>query len=1066
MGIFSIATFFIKRPVFTTVCTLLILLVGAVCIPLLPISYLPPLTPVTVQVSAQFIGADAQTVENTVCTVLERQINGATNMLYLTSASNDNGQCSITVYFAPGTNQSLAQVDVQNRVGIAQPQLPDQVKQVGVTVQKTSPSILLVYGFFSPDGQYDTRFVSNYVDLYVQDEIQRLPGVALVTVNGQRLYAMRLWLDPQALAGRGLTSTDVVNRLKEQNTLIGLGAIGQAPTADGQTFQFTIPSQTQLKDTRQFENLILKVQPNGDLVRLRDVGRVEFGAQDYTTSARTNGKPSVALLIFQTADANALDVANAVKTKINQLKQSMPPGLTAEPVFDTTLFVNASTEEVFVTLIEAILLVVLVIFIFLQDWRALIIPVVAIPVSLVGALAFAYLFGFSLNTLTMFGLILATGLVVDDAIVVIEGIVAKIEQGLTPREAALEAMEELSGAVIAMSLVLMAVFIPVAFFPGTTGLIYQQFALTIVFSIAVSAFNALTFSPSVAAILLRPRREEGGGPLGWFFRLFNRGFAWFTERYTALVRLLIRVRYVVMAVFAAGLLGTVLLFQTVPGGFVPEEDQGVFLGVIQAPPGSSLAYTDKVGQQIWQKLQQYEELRYLTVFAGYASTGNAPNIGFFYGSLKPWEERKEASQSVNGLLSRINKDLAGITDARVVALNLPAIIGLGTYSGLEFQLQDQSGGKLTVDQFVESANEIIAKANASPVLAGRVFTPFPPSSPQVQIDIDRDRLEALNVNFQDAMTTLGTYIGSNYVNQFVYGPRYYRVYVQADLPFRDSPKDLEQIYVRSQDNQMVPLSNLIKVSTGKGPQLVNHFNVYRAIDIVSSPAPGYSSGQAIAEMQRVFAEAAVPGLNYSWFGTAREEVAAGGLAVVIFGFGLVIVFLVLSAQYESYVDPLIIMLTVPLALLGALSFVFARGLINDVYCQIALVMLIGLAAKNAILIVEFANQQLLKGKSIVEAAVESARERLRPILMTALAALAGFWPLVVAAGAGANSRVSLGTTVFGGLLVATFLSLLLVPVLYVVIKSLEERFFKGKPPEPPAAPPIPAEAARQVAAEE
>jgi hydrophobic/amphiphilic exporter-1 (mainly G- bacteria), HAE1 family len=1060
MALLSIATNFIKRPVLATVCTLLILLAGAVCIPLLPISYLPPLTPVTVQVSASLTGGDAITVENTVTTPLERQINGATNMEYMTSASTATGQSLITAYFSPSQDQSLAQVDVQNRVGIAAPLLPTQVQQQGVSVQKTSPAILMALGIYSPDDSLDPKFISNYVDLYINDEISRIPGIALVSYSGQLLYSMRIWLDPNALAGRGLTANDVIQRLQEQNPLIGLGGVGQPPTPEGQTFSFTIPSATQLTNVKDFENLVLKTESNGNLVKLKDVGRAELGAQNYSTGSFTGKVGSdtkihqgETMLIYQASTANALDVANAVKEKLAELEQNFPPGLVIRPVFDTTLFVNASTKDVLITLLEAIILVSLSIYIFLQDWRALVVPVIAIPVSLIGALAFAFVFGFSLNTLTMLGLILATGLVVDDGIVVVEAIVEKIEQGLTPRQAAITAMDELTGAVISTSLVLMAVFVPVAFFPGTTGRIYQQFALTIAFAIAVSTFNALSFSPSIGAVLLRRKEGEMGGPLGWFFRGFNRGFDAFKQRYTSLVEYLIGVRYVMLAVFGLGLAMTVFLFQTVPTGFVPQEDQGVFIGIINAPPGVSLSYTNKVADQIWEKLKNYPEIDFITVLPGTSNQGNIPNVGTMYASLKPWDERTQPKSQINGILKRVNKDFATITDAQVVAVNLPAILGLGNYGGLEFQFQDRTGGKLSFDQFIGNANAIIAEARKNPVIGG-IFSPTPPSAPQLTVQVDRDRLQALNVSFNDAMNTVGAYLGSNFVNQFTFGPRYYRVFVQADAEFRDSPSDIGQIYVRSKDNQMVALSELIKIERTTGPQVINHFNIYRSADIVSGPAPGNTSGQVIQGMTGAFKAASIPGTGFEWFGPAREELSAGGLGPIIFGLGLVVVFLVLSAQYESYIDPTIIMLTVPLAMMGALGFTLMRGLANDVYCQIALIMLIGLASKNAILIVELANQSLSKGMNYTQAVVHACRERVRPILMTALSGLAGFFPLLVASGAGANSRWSVGYAVFGGLLVATFLSLLLVPVLYVVIKTLAERVFSGKPPQPPHQPPV------------
>ncbi len=1049
----SFSNNFIKRPVLATVCTLLIVLVGAICIPLLPISYLPPLTPVTIQVAASLTGGDAVTVENTVTTPLERQINGASNMQYMTSNSTATGLSLITAYFRPDQDQNLAQVDVQNRVGIASPLLPVQVQQLGVRVEKTSPAILLGIGIYSPDDSLDPKFISNYVDLQIKDQITRIPGISQVLSGGELLYAMRIWLDPKALAGRGLTSQDVTRRIQEQNPLIGLGGIGQSPTANDQTFVFTIPSATQLTSVKDFENIVLKVQPNGDLVKLKDVGRAELGSQNYNTASFTNGHQGMTMLIFQESDANALVVAAAVKQKLAELKQNFPPGLVAAPVFDTTLFVNQATTEVIFTLLKAVLLVVIVIYIFLQDWRALVVPVISMPVALVGSLAIAYISGFSLNTLTLLGLILGTGMLVDDGIVVVEAIVEKLDSspGISPRQAAFDVMQVLTRAIVGTTLVLMAVFVPVAFFPGTTGIIYKQFALIIAFALVVSAFNGLTFNPSIGGLVMLPHAHgEKTGFLGGFFNAFNRGFDWFKERYITLVTFLIRIRYLMLVGFGLLIATTIFLFQTLPTGFVPQEDQGVFLGIINGPPGASLSYTNKVADQIWQKLKTYDEIEYVTVVSGFSNRGSIPNAGSLYVSLKPWDQRTKPEQQIDGLLERVNRDLASITDARVTALNIPAILGLGRFGGSEMQFLDSTGGKLTFDQFVANANSIVDEARTNPVIGGRnIFSPTPPSAPQLEIKIDRDRLQSLNVNFNDAMATLGTYLGSSFVNQFSFGQRYYQIYVQADAQFRSAPSDIGQIYVRSQDNQMVALSELVTIKKTSGPQVINHFNIFRSIDIVGNPAPGYSSGQAIEGMVQAYNEKALPGTSYEWYGSAREQIASGRLGPIIFGLGLLVVFLVLAALYESFVDPFIILITVPLAMLGALAFTMARGLENNVFCQIALLMLIGLSSKNAILVVELANQAVLKGASYAQAILSAFGQRFRPILMTAASDLAGFSVLLIASGAGANSRWSVGYAVFGGVLTATVMNLLMLPVLYVVIKTLAGKV-KDKPPQPPA----------------
>ncbi|AFY34063.1 efflux RND transporter permease subunit [Calothrix sp. PCC 7507] len=1046
----SIADTFIRRPVLATVCTLLISLVGAISISLLPINNLPDIAPIQIQTSSNYIGADSQTVEDTVTTVLERQINGVEGMQYMTSTSTNNGVSSISGFFDTSTNKNINQVNVQNRAAIANPTLPDAVRQTGVTTLSRSSSILRVYGFYSANAEYDSTFISNYVDLFVTDTIKRVPGVGDVSISGQRQYAMRLWLDPNALASRGLTADDVATALTSQNVQVGAGAIGQAPTGADQPYNFALRVQGRFKEVKDFENLILKTQSDGSLVKLKDVGRAELGAEDYSTSALVKGKPGVAMLIYQLPGSNALEVVRGIEAAMEELKQNFPPGLTDVVGYDTTRFVEVSIEEVLHTLIEAVFLVVLVIFIFLQDWRATIIPTIAVPVSLVGALAFALVFGFSLNTLTMFGLVLATGLVVDDAIIVVEGISTKMEQGMNARDAAFASMKELTGAVIATSLVLMAVFVPVSFFPGATGIMYRQFALIIVFAIAISAFNALTFTPSMAAILLR-REGESKGVLGWFFRQFNRGFTWFVERYRRLVSFLIRIRMIVIGLFILGLVATVWVYGSVPNGFVPDEDQSLFAGIIQAPDGVPITYTEKVGAEVFQILEKnVPEMDASVIISGFGLNGNGPNQGTFFVRLKDWEERHGEEHSVAGIVKRLNGILIQNQKAFIVTSNLPAVSGFGITGGFEFQLQDRTGGQLSIDQFLQIAQQMIAKANQHPAL-DRVFTQFSASTPQYQIEMNRDRLEALNVDFSQALRTLGAYMGGRYVNDFTFAQRNYRVYIQADQQFRNSPDDIGQVYVRSRNGNLVRLSEVATIKPITGPQIISHFNLFRTIKIQGAPKPGYSSGQAIAAMKQVFAENTQPGLGYDWTGLSREEIKSGGQAGLVFALGIVVVFLVLAAQYENYVDPFIILLTVPLAILGAMLFVSWRGLVNDLYCQVALVMLIGLASKNAILIVEFANQSREQGMTIAQAAIHAAQQRFRPILMTASAALVGFYPLVTATGAGSASRWSLGTAVFGGLLVATILSFLLVPVLYVVIKNLVEFVtHRPKPPTPPS----------------
>ena len=1046
MALFSIAGNFIRRPVLTTVCSLLIILGGAIAIPLLPIEQLPEIAPLQIQVASNYNGADAETVESTVTEVLEREINGVEGMEFITSSSTNTGQSTINVVFDSGRDRDIAQVNVQNRVSRADPLLPPQVSQLGVTVSAQSPSILLVYRFFSDDDRYDGLFLNNYADLFILDEMRQIDGVGNAEVFGAGRYAMRLWLDPSAMASQQLTPSDVVTALREQNIQVGGGSIGGPPSSSDQAFQYTVLLPGRLQEVTEFENLVIKVGSGGNLVRLRDVGRAELGAQSYSVDARTQGKVAAGLLVYQLPGSNALDVAKGVRDRMAELRESFPPGFRAELVFDTTDFVRVSLKEVMITLAMAIALVLLILFLFLQDWRATIVPAVAIPVSLIGAMAFLLLFGFSINTLTLFGCILASGLVVDDAIVIVEAIAAKIEQGMRPRLAALDAMQELSGAVVSTSLVLMAVFIPVAFFPGSTGKIYQQFALTIAFTVLISTFNALSFSPTMSALLLRPvDPSRRGGPLAGFFNRFNAGLVWIIERYRRLVQVLIRLRYGVLVLFAVGLVMMVGMLRLVPTGFVPEEDQGYFLGIVQAPDGVSLEYTKAVMAQADTLISQFPEVTSTFMLSGFGFDGPSPNRGVFFATLAPWEERPGRESSAMALVPKVNGALSSIQEAVVLAFNAPPVPGFSPTGALEMQLQDRSGGQMNIDQFLANANQIMGVANQSPASRG-VFTQFTASSPQIKVDIDRDRLQALNVDFNEALTTVSTYLGSRYVNDFTSGGRNYRVYVQADENFRNQPSDIAAFYVRSRQGTLVPMGEFATLSEVVGPSTINHFNLLRSIKLEGLSAPGASTGQLIQAMTAAQAQAALPVVGMDWQGTAREELASGGMSGIIFGLGVLVVFMVLAAQYENYMDPVIILLTVPLAILGALVFLYLRGLDLNVYAQVGMVMLIGLASKNAILIVEFANQARSQGLGLAAAATVAAEQRFRPIIMTAISSLVGFFPLLIATGAGSASRWAVGYTVFGGLLVSTVLSLLLVPVLYVVLKGLEERLWPGDGP--------------------
>ncbi len=1021
--------FFIKRPIFATVCSLILILVGAVSIPSLPIEYYPDITPPTVQVDATYPGASAETVETSVTSLLEREINGVEGMQYISSSSS-SGTSSITATFEQGRNKDIAAVDVQNRISVVQSQLPAEVRQTGVKVSKGSTAgFVLAIGLYSDNNKYSPAFLSNYADLYLVDPLKRLPGVGNVQIFGERKYAMRLWLDPNRLASRGLTAQDVVSALQQQNIQVGAGQIGQSPAPKGQQFQINLQAVSRLKSEKEFADIVLKTGTDGALIKLRDVGRVELGAQDYSSGLRFSGQEGVGLGVSQLTGSNALEVSREAQTALAELSKKFPPGMKYKVAFDTTLAVEESIREVIITLVLAVGLVVLVIFLFLQDWRATLIPAITIPVSLIGTFAFIKVFGFSINSLTLFGLILATGLVVDDAIVVVENITRSIEEkGISPRQAAVEAMAEVTGAVLATSLVLMAVFIPVAFFPGVTGRLYQQFALTIAFSIALSTFNALTLTPALSALLLRQEQR----PQNRFFNAINGGIDKTRAGYHRSLGWLNRFKGFVIAGFAVALGLTYVLFRIAPTGFVPDEDQGYFITLVQAPEGVSLEYTSDILRQAEQDLRKLPEATATFAVSGFSFTGNGPNKGIIFTTLKPWSERE---RSVEEIIGQAMGSFSRIPGATIFAANPPTINVGSSLGGFDFQLQDK--GNSGLQELSTAANGIVQKASTDPGLF-RVNTPFAINSPQILIEVNRNRALALQVNLQDVFSTLQIYLGSSYVNDFNLFERNYRVIVQADQQFRSNPRDIRLLYVRSNQNQMIPLSNLVTVKPTTAPQIITHYNLFRSAQITGSAAPGSSSGQAIQAIEKLAQETLPQGIEYSWTGLSLEEIKSGGQASLLFGLGLVFVFLVLAAQYESFIDPLIIILAVPLAVLGALSAQLLRGLPNDVYGQIGLVMLIGLASKNAILIVEFANQLRDKGLSITDAAIKSAEERLRPILMTSLAFIFGILPLAIATGAGAAARQSLGTSILGGMIVSTFLSLFIVPVLYIVIGSIRE----------------------------
>ena len=1024
--------FFISRPVFSTVCALLIILGGAISIPTLPIAQFPNLAPPQVVVASAYIGANAQTVESAVTLPLEQAINGVPGMKYMTSASGNDGSSLITVTFDVTRDVDLASVDVQNRVNQALGRLPNEVKNTGIFVNKQASGFVFGAGVYSENGEYDSLFLSNYMDVYVRDAIKRVPGVADAIIFGERKYAMRLWLDPAKMAQRGLTATNILTALQEQNVQVAAGEIGQPPVDSNQGFEISVRAIGRLSEASEFDNIILKSGADGTLVRVKDVGRAELGAESYSSRLRFNGHEAVGMAVTQLPGANALDVDKAAKAEFLRLSKSFPPGLKYAVAFDTTTVVGESIRDVLITLLQAIGLVIAVIFLFLQDWRSTFIPAITIPVSLVGTFIFVKLFGFSINTLTMFGITLATGLVVDDAIVVIENVERHIMEGITePHNAASVAMKEVTGAVIATSLVLVAVFVPVALFPGTTGILFRQFALTIAFSVAISAFNALTLTPALSALLLGHHRERAQGS---FFRAFNRVVEGGTNLYRNSVRQVLGGwRYAALILFAVALTGTYWLYQKVPRGFIPDDDQGYLIVVVQSPQGASLEYTLNVISKVEAAGAKIPEMEGVFSVGGFSFSGSAPNRALVFLPLKPFRERQGPEHTAASVLNRLRGPLMSIPDALVIPFNPPPVQGLGQFGGFQFMLEDQ--GRNTLQAIADTANQLVGQSRTNPDLTG-LFSSFTANDPQYLVHINREKAKSLQVPLSQITDALQVYMGSVYVNDFDFNNRAYRVYVQADQRFRSNAKDIGQYYLRSDTGKMIPLDNVVQIEQTANPQVISHYNLFRSAEIDGSAAPGRSSGEGMAAMEALAKKVLPNGMTFEWTGLSLEELESGGKAATLFALGLTFVYLTLAAQYESFILPFIVLLAVPVALLGAIGGQALRGLQNDVYCQIGLVMLIGLSSKNAILIVEFAEQLRERGMSIVDAAVESARIRLRPILMTSLAFILGVVPLVFASGAGRAGRVSVGTTVFGGMIAATTLNLIFIPVLYVVVRSL------------------------------
>jgi HAE1 family hydrophobic/amphiphilic exporter-1 len=1040
------AHFFVDRPIFATVLSLVLLITGGIAYFQLPVSQYPEIAPPTIVVNASYPGANAETVAAIVATPLEQEINGVEGMLYMSSYSTSDGRAQITVTFALGTDLDQAQVQVQNRVAAAEPRLPEEVRRQGVTTQKSSPDLMMVVHMLSPDETYDQLYVSNYARTRVRDELVRLRGVGNVLLFGEREFSIRVWLDPDRLATFGLTAGDVVAALREQNVQVAGGAIGAPPSPEGTSFQVTVSTQGRFSDPRDFRRIIVKSSADGRIVRIWDVARVELGARDYVTNSYLNGKPAVALGIFQRPGSNALETADEIEAVMTRLAADFPPGLAHEIVYNPTEFISESIDAVYTTLFEALALVVLVVLIFLQSWRTAVIPIATIPVSLIGTFVVLSALGFSLNMLTLFGLVLAIGIVVDDAILVVENVERNIRAGLSPVEASHRTMDEVGRAILAILLVLAAVFVPIAFVPGIAGQFYQQFAVTITVSTAISAFNSLTLSPALAALLLKPHNAPRSKffmtrAVAWAGDRFNAGFDRVSGGYAAGVRGLIGrklVRLGMLAVFAGLLYATAASLQAVPRGFIPQLDQGYAIVVVQLPDGASLNRTDAVVRRVGEIVRGTPGVLNAVGFAGFsgATFTNATNAGVVFATFRPFAERRAGGLPAEAIVGQLFGRLQQIEEAFIIAVPPPPVRGIGNAGGFKIQLQEREGADMR--RLLGAAYALMGRANQAPGLT-RVFTTFSASSPQIFLEVDRVRAQILNVPIDAIFEALSINLGTTYVNDFNAFGRVYQVRAQADTPHRLDAADIEQLKVRSVSGALVPLGTLAEVQLASGPDLVQRYNLYTSVPLQGSAAAGVSSGDALAAMERLAAELLPSGMSYEWTELAYQEKQTGDTAVFILALSVLFVFLVLAAQYESWVLPLAIILIVPLAVLSAMLGVMTRGMDNNILTQVGLVVLIALAAKNAILIVEFAKQAEERGLGVVEAAVEACRLRLRPILMTSFAFILGVVPLAIATGPGAEMRQALGTTVFSGMLGVTLLGLFLTPVFYTVLRLLVER---------------------------
>lgn len=1035
-----IAETFIKRPVTAIVISIVIVLVGGIALSTLPIAQYPAITPPTVTISGNFIGADAQTVEQTTTTAIETQVNGTPGMTYMSSNSTASGQSSINVNFEIGTDVNIAAVEVQNRVSVAEPSLPDAVKRLGLTVRKRNPSIMVALAFYSPNGTHDVNFIGNYVNIFVKDALQRVKGVGDIVSRADD-FGMRIWLDPAKLASLGLATTDILAALQEQNLQVAAGTVGGNPQPVTQTFEYSVLTNSRINTTEQFENIIVRTVPaTGTVVYLKDVGRVELGKFDYGSNAFVNGKPAAFVLIYQAPGANALSTFEGINKALTELKKNFPKDIDYLMPLETVTVVKASMNEVLHTLFLALLLVIMVVFLFLQSWRATLIPILAIPVSLIGTFIFFIPFEFTINTLTLFAFVLAIGIVVDDAIVVVEAVQHYIDhEKISAKEATRKAMSDISGPVIAIALILAAVFVPVGFIPGIVGRLYQQFALTIAVSVIISAFVALSLTPALCSILLKPAKSETAKKnfLEKFFAWFNGGFGRLNRRYTMGVGKWIRGTKVVLVLLVCLFAGLYYMFQNKPTGFIPSEDEGRLYVTYEMQEGASTTRSKDMLVKIQERVRSIPGVKMVGGLAGLniISFSNKSNAGTIFVLLKPWDDRASEALQAKNIAKEIQKRTADIKEARILVNSPPAIPGLGATAGFTFELQ-QTTSTDDIKQFETVSKNFLAALSQRPEI-GRAFTFFNARTPSYQVDVDKEKAKKLGVSVADVYSTMSTLLGSSYVNDINLYGRNFRVVVQADSSFRSSIDELNKYYVRNSQGGMVPLGSLVTSKVIESPSLISHYNIYRSIEINGVPKEGYSSGQAIQALKEVAAQTLPEGYSYEFSGLSREEVQAGSSSLMIFGISVVFVFLFLAALYESWSVPFSVLFAVPIGAFGSiLTLTLIPSLSNNIYAQIGLITLIGLAAKNAILIVEFAKERVDRGIDIVTATLQAVDLRLRPIVMTSLAFILGVLPLAFATGAAAESRKTIGWTVFGGMLAATTLAIFVVPVLYVVITRL------------------------------